>query len=436
MILVDIKNYIVNGNEMLEREILKKWQCYHSDIFDVYHKKLSIYNSVCARKWHGLSIKTMNDFNSLLKWMGYPGVFASAGKIRAEEKKYMANSWREYWNTAPASRFLKSFSKNRNHGSIHVYNIDAREAISRNHDASINNDDNQDFDHLFGKDIYCFISADKCTSDGMQSLGLFAQSVSVCLVNKLASAYTGTVIESCFGNIKDTSPFFHRLYEQNDKRNKISSLFKRPIIVVTCIYNDYSRLVSSGVLAYDTKIHVKLNAKIDIEQARNEWNQTHPIESICVNSNDIKAEIATEYECVNSRAKNILGMDVIKKQRKARVNKVKFQWYQTMHTFIESLDLLTIEDQSLLPIKGMSADLEGKRAEEMNEEEKCLQNFFQRSVKNRDTSELPYYDEFKFNVCKNYLLSIECLLPTLFVGLFVDMHGCLLPTLFVTLFVN
>ena len=356
--LVDLYTYIVNKNELLAEKIQHKW-FKHFQIYTVkQHQKLSAWNTLCTKLYLNVGIDRMNGLQHIIRQCGVDRVFASNIEVIELQKSFWP--YTEFWTTFPAkSTFKTSFSNKLK--NITVYHIDVAEGLSRNHDAWINNNDYVNFKGLFGDNcLIAILSADKCTGDGMQALGLFCESVCVVMGNKASSAYTSTIISCCYGGIKDTTETFTRLYQQKNLKKRMDAMLKRPVMMTVCLYNDQSRKVTSCVLCFDTASHATLNVNNakNIAKEREIWDNKHELAMSNNNKTeitDLQFEIATELENLNTRATDVAGVYQLRPQRRSTKKVIKYQWHQEFIKIKQWLQNIQLPNE-YLPTTGVQGE--------------------------------------------------------------------------------
>lgn len=388
--LVELYTYIINQNELLGAKIQQKW-IKHFQLYSVkQHQRLSAWNTLCSKLYLNVPIYKINALNNVMKYLNLDPVFATNSSVMSIQRSFLPMD--SFWTVMPAISTFKTAFTNK-HNNIHVYNIDVGEGLARNHDAWINNNLYKNYNGLLGSDcVLAILSADKCTADGMQALGLFCESVCCILGDKSQSSYTSTVISCCFGGVKDTTESFIRLYQQHNLKQRMDSMFKRPCIISLCLHNTESRMVSSCILNFDTNIHTSLNAFRcnDLQTVQDQWDQNNQFE--CKDNQiltDVSKEIETEYETINTRERDILGMDQIRQKRNTNTasHKLQYQWYNEFTKIKQWLANVKFTPQQL-PIRGVN----GNNLSDINTliHEVCHES--------NNHNFKPFLDDFNFNV--------------------------------------
>lgn len=388
--LLDVYTYIINENDSLGYAIQKRW-IKHFQIYSIKkHAKLSAWNTLCSKLYLNVPVYKLNALNNVMKFMDVDPIFASNVKVMAVQHSFLPVD--HFWTSMPASATFKTNFTNKDN-NINVYHIDVGEGIARNHDAWINNNLYKNYNGLLGTDcVLAILSADKCTADGMQALGLFCEAVTCVLGDKSQSSYTSTVISCCYGGVKDTTESFIRLYKQNNLKQRMDCMLKRPAVVTLCAYNDKYRIISSCILGFETKIQQQLNEirSNDIETFETKWDNDNKFEikenTILTN---VKNEIEAEYESINTRERDILGMDQIrnKRNKNSASKKLEYQWYNEFKKIKQWLNNVKMPDK-YLPIRGVEGD-------NLNEIDQLINKVCNNS---KDRWSKPYLDNFKFNV--------------------------------------
>ena len=387
--LLQAYDYIINENKLLAEKIQSKWAKYFSNYSLKEQQKLSVYNTLCSKLYLSVPLQKLNTLNNLMRFMNVNPIFASNNKVTALSNSFLPTI--DFWTLFSVKRTHRNVG-NKKVDKMRMYNIDITESIARNVDGWINTNKVSDFNGLFGENVLIgMFSSDKCTSDGMQSLGLMCESVCVVMGPKASSSFTSTVVSCCFGNIKDSTETFNELYKQNNLRNRVNSIFRRPVVVTVCIYDDQSRSVSSCVISFDTQIHQNLNQKRkeNMQHYENKWNELNQKETNQLIDN-VNNEIETDYELIQSRTRDSFGFSALRQKRKTnKANCLQFQWYNNFKDLKQWFNTTTMQE-IYFPIKGASSNA-------TSEIDRVINQFCHKFVS--ADCDLPYLDEFKLNVC-------------------------------------
>ena len=382
-------HYIVNGNKLLGEKILDK--CYEEYCNEnvEQHRQLSILNSLVLSNGMGLSVENRNLINSVATYLGNHKWFVSNAQITEKSTAYLP--WREFWSKVESSKSLSTFSNKEENEYLKCYHIDSAEALAKNNDGWINNNDFNDLNGLFGTIVFGVFSADRCQGNGMGQCGIWAEVCTVARGLKVSSCYTGTIEMAAFGGFKDTNETFALLYKQHNIRRRRNAMFKEPAIVTIVLYNEQSRFVSSSICSYETRIHEKLNDNL-IENKRSNlkvWDKNN-IRLFNSKLDDVTNEIASEYEAISTRTTSKFNIEKIRKLRGQRSKKIlKYQWHTLMVEMIEDLKRMTLKP-NWLPVSGVKNDIDS-----MSEMEQIIDNVCQRSIPNREQSFLPLLEDFE-----------------------------------------
>lgn len=398
--LLNVYEYIINDNEILQKKIQKKW-FKHFQYYQMREtKKLTILNSLCSKRSMGLTFENVNTINNLFRYCGYKTMFGSWQQIKEFDQTFEPIT--DFWTSCRSNNKLKCFSNKKGKERVDAYNIDAFECVCRHIDGWVNNNNYINFNKLFGWDIIvAYVGGDKCTADGMSKLGFYGEGFTAILGDKAASANHVTIMCCCAGSIKDNTESFTQLYAQNEIRTKMNALMRRPAIVQTVVYTNNTRVVSTALMAYETKIHQKINksTKEQVEEKLQKWDEKNP--KVVIKEADLKQEKDTEFEIVTSRSNNIMGMGQLKQKRKLRKDRLKYQWYREYEIIKHTLKHIKLP-LNFLPIKGIKKN---KNSEQLGttESDKIINNLCQKTITKNNGQNLPYLSEFTLSVSYIYI---------------------------------